>query len=167
MVILTLDNKPLYLNDLPDQITDDLRFSVLDNSDPSNPDFFFPPLIFLESFSGPAAVLKIGPHEITMPLDWCTIVGDPEASDMEVLPITSLNDRGFKTFCFNPLASFRPEFHSIDIINIYQDVKWYFPKMRPGQLLTTPLNNSDNPTCAFFVKEVNKQSELVDYTKAW
>lgn len=167
MIILTLDNKPLLLNDLPDQITDDMRFSVFDNSDPADPDYFFPPLIFLESFSGPAAVLKIGPHEITMPLDWCTVVGDPESSDMEVLPITSLNDRGFKTFCFNPLGSFRPEFHTIDIINIYQDVKWYFPKMRPGQLLTTPLQLTDNPVCAFFVKEVSKQSELIDFTKAW
>ena len=38
----------------------DLRFAVLDNSDPANPDFFYIPLIFLESFNAPAAVLEIG-----------------------------------------------------------------------------------------------------------
>jgi hypothetical protein len=167
MQILTLEDKVFYLNNLPEEIDDDLRFSVLDNSDNSNPDYFFVPLIFLESFTGPAAALKIGKHEIVMPLDWCTIVGDPEGPDMEILPLTSLNDRGFKTFTFNPLSSFRPEFLEIDIVDIYQDVKWYFPKMRPGQLLCTPLHSGEKPACAYFVKEVSRQSELVDYTKCW
>ena len=165
MQILTLDNKTFYLNDLPEEIDEDFRYSVLDNSDPQNPDYFFLPLIFLESFTGPAAVLQIGPYQVTMPLDWCTIVGDPEGPEMEVLPLTSLNDRGFRTFCFNPLTSFRPEFHDIDIVNIYQDVKWYFPKMKPGQLLTTPLRGGEEPMCAYFIKEVSRQSEIVDYTK--
>jgi len=167
MQILTLENKIFYLNDLPEEIDDDLRFAVLDNSDHNNPDYFFIPLIFLESFTGPAAVLQIGPHEITMPLDWCTIVGDPEGPDMEVLPLTSLNDRGFKSFCFNPLSSFRPQFLEIDIIDVYQEVKWYFPKMRTGQLLCSPIENTASPLCAYFVKEIGRQSELVDYTKCW
>lgn len=167
MQILTLEDQVFYLNDLPDEIDEDLRFSVLDNSDPNNPDYFFIPLIFLESFTAPAAVLKIGPYTLNMPLDWCTIVGDPTGPDMEVLPLTSLNDRGFKTFCFNPLSGFRPEFHEIDIIDVYQDVKWYFPKMKPGQLLTTPLHTGPNPICSFFVKDVSRQSELVDYSKCW
>lgn len=165
--ILVLENKTFLLNDLPDEIEEDMRFSVLDNSNPENPDYFFVPLIFLESFTGPAAVLKIGTHELMMPLDWCTIVGDPEGPDMEVLPLTSLNARGFRTFCFNPLSSFRPEFLDIDIVDIYQDVKWYFPKMRPGQLLCTPLESGNKPQCAYFVKEVSRQSELVDFTRCW
>jgi hypothetical protein len=167
MQILTLENKTFFLNDLPEEINDDFRFAVLDNSDNQNPDYFFIPLIFLESFTGPAAVLQIGDNEIAMPLDWCAVVGDPEGPSMEVLPITSLNDRGFKTFCFNPISSFRPEFLDIDIIDIYQDVKWYFPKMRSGQLLCTPLHSGSEPLCVYFVKEVSRQSELIDYTKAW
>jgi len=167
MQILTLENKTFYLNELPEEIDNDLRFAVLDNSDNNDPDYFFIPLIFLESFTGPAVVLKIGNHEVTMPLDWCTIVGDTEGPDMEVLPLTSLNDRGFKTFCFNPLGSFRPEFLDIDIVDVFQDVKWYFPKMRSGQLLCTPLEPGDNPTCAYFVKEINRQSEIVNYSKVW
>ena len=167
MQILTLEDKTFYLNDLPDEIDEDLRFSVLDNSDPNNPDYFFIPLIFLESFTAPAAVLKVGPYTINMPLDWCTIVGDPTGPEMEVLPLTSLNDRGFRTFTFNPLSGFRPEFFDIDIIDVYQDVKWYFPKMKPGQLLTTPLAPGHKSPCAFFVKDVSRQSELVDYGKCW
>jgi hypothetical protein len=167
MQILTLENKIFSLNELPEEIDEDLRFAVLDNSDNQNPDHFFVPLIFLESFTGPAVVLSIGEYELTMPLDWCTIVGDPTGPEMEVLPLTSLNDRGFRTFTFNPLSSFRPEFYDIDIINVYQDVKWYFPKMKPGQLLCTPLNNELQPPCAYFVKEVSRQSELVDYSRCW
>lgn len=167
MQILTLENKTFYLNDLPEEVDDDLRYAVLDNSDSNNPDYFYLPLIFLESFTGPAAVLKIGEWQITMPLDWCTIVGDPTGPEMEVLPLTSLNDRGFKTYTFNPLSSFRPDFYDIDIVNVYPDVKWYFPKMKPGQLLCSPLHSGENPACAYFVKEVSRQSEIVNYTKCW
>ena len=165
MQILTLDDKIYHLNDLPDEIDDDLRFAVLDNSDPSNPDYFYIPLIFLESFTAPAAVLKVGPYTVNMPLDWCTIVGDPEGPDMEIMPLTSLNDRGFKTFLFNPLSGFRPEFYDIDIIDVYQDVKWYFPKMKNGQLLTVPISEGPNPLCAYFVKEVTRQSEVLQLHK--
>jgi hypothetical protein len=168
MRILTLENKSFSLNRLPDSVDDSLRFAVLDNSNPVDPDFFFNPLIFLESFNSPAIVLEINGNEITMPLDWCVAVGCSEAgSDLEVLPLTSLNDRGFKTFTFNPLSSFRPEFLDIDIVDVYQDVKWYFPKMRPGQLLCTTLEPGPKPRCAYFVKEVSRQSELIDYTKCW
>ena len=69
MQILTLENKTFYLNDLPEEVDDDLRYAVLDNSDSNNPDYFYLPLIFLESFTGPAAVLKVGEWQITMPLD--------------------------------------------------------------------------------------------------
>ena len=45
MQILTVDNECFVLNKIPDQVDEDLRFSVLDNSDPNDPDFFFMPLI--------------------------------------------------------------------------------------------------------------------------
>ena len=107
MQILTLENKTFSLNNLPDEVDENTRFAVLDNSDPKEPDFFFVPLIFLESFSAPAMVLDIGGHEITMPLDWCVAVGDSESgNDLEVLPLTSINDRGFEAFLFNPLTSY-------------------------------------------------------------
>ena len=101
MQILTLENKPLSLINLPAEVDDSIRFSVLDNSNPHDPDFYFVPLIFLESFNAPAMVLKIGDDEITMPLDWCIAVGDSSAgTNIEVLPLTSLNDRGFEALIY-------------------------------------------------------------------
>ena len=165
MYILTLDNKSFDLNNLPDEV-DDMRFAVLDNSDPKEPDFFFVPLIFLESFNSPAMVLNIGGHEITMPIDWSIAVGDSQTgNDIEVLPLTSLNDRGFEAFCFNPLSGFRVEFKKIEIVNFYNDVKWYFPKMKNGQLLAVPTSTADKPNCAYFVKEISRQSEIIQLDK--
>lgn len=166
MQILTLDNCSFDLNNLPSEIDDDMRFAVLDNSDAQNPDFFFMPLIFLESFNSPAMVLKIGEYEVSMPLDWNIAVGDStSACDIEILPLTSLNDRGFEAFCFNPLTGFKIEFHKIEIVNFYNDVKWYFPKMKNNQLLAVPLNKEAAPICAYFVKEISRQSEMIDLSK--
>jgi len=162
MQILTLDNEYFSLNNLPDEVDESTRFAVLDNSDAKEPDFFFMPLIFLESFNAPAMVLKIGDEEVTMPIDWSIAVGDSScASDIEILPLTSLNDRGFEALIFNPLSSFRVEFKKIEIVNFYSDVKWYFPKMRAGQLLATPLSEGKKPNCAYFVKEISRQSEII------
>ena len=164
MRILTLENKCFNLNNLPDQIDEDVRFAVLDNSDSSNPDFFYVPLIFLESFSAPAMVLEINGKEITMPIDWCIAVGDPESgNDLEVLPLTSLNDRGFEAFLFNPLTSYTCGFGKIEITHFYNEVKWYFPKMKNGQLLAVPIEEGENPLCAYFVKDISRQNELIDY----
>ena len=165
MRILTLENECFLLNDLPEQIDDDVRFSVLDNSDPKNPDFFFVPLIFLESFSAPAMVLEINGHEITMPVDWHIAVGDSTSgNDLEVLPLTSINDRGFEAFLFNPLTSYKFDFGTIKITNFYSDVKWYFPKVKNGQLLGVPLTNKPKSVCAYFIKDISRQSEVIDYT---
>ena len=166
MNILTLDNSTFSLNNLPDEVDDATRFSVLDNSNPQDPDFFFVPLIFLESFNAPAMVLRIGENEIVMPLDWCIAVGDSSsATNIEIMPLTSLNDRGFEAFVFNPLTSYRLEFQPIEIVNFYSDVKWYFPKMKNSQLITTPLTPGSNPQCAYFVKEVSRQSEMIHLDK--
>lgn len=166
MQILTLDNIAFDLNNLPEEVDDSMRFSVLDNSDAQHPDFFFQPLIFLESFNSPAMVLRIGNDEVTMPIDWSIAVGDStSACDIEILPLTSLNDRGFEAFCFNPLSGFRVEFKPIEIVNFYNDVKWYFPKMKNGHLLSVPLNKEPKPLCSFFVKEISRQSEMIDLSK--
>ncbi len=166
MMILTLDNQPFDLNNLPEEVDDNMRFAVLDNSNPQEPDFFFQPLIFLESFNSPAMVLKIGDDEVTMPIDWSIAVGDSQSScDIEILPLTSLNDRGFEALCFNPISSFRVEFKPIEIVNFYNDVKWYFPKMKNGQLLAVPLNNQPKTLCTYFVKEISRQNELIQLDK--
>jgi hypothetical protein len=165
MRILTLENECFSLENLPEQIDDDIRFSVLDNSDPKNPDFFFIPLIFLESFSAPAMVLEINGKEITMPVDWSIAVGCSESgNDLEILPLTSINDRGFEAFLFNPLTGYKTEFAKIEITNFYTDVKWYFPKMKNGQLLSVPITDGKEPLCAYFVKDISRQCEVIEYS---
>jgi len=124
-------------------------------------------LVFLESFNCPAAVLKIGKYETTIPLDWNLIVCDPAGGDPEVLPITALNDRGFKAFVFNPLAGFVPDFIEIEITNIYQEVKWYFPKLVNGHILAVPIEDTDKPKCVYFVKELSKIPPVLDMGDLW
>ena len=166
MKILTLDNEAFDLNNLPDEVDDNMRFAVLDNSNPLDPDFFFMPLIFLESFNSPAMVLKIDNHEVTLPIDWSIAVGDSTTScDIEILPLTSLNDRGFEAFCFNPLSSFKIEFKPIEIVNFYNDVKWFFPKMKSGQLLSVPISEGQKPLCLHIVKDISRQNEIIDLSK--
>ena len=165
MQILTLDNVCYKLSNLPDLIDDEIHFSVLDNSDAKNPDFFFIPLIFIESFNSPAIVMQINGKEIMMPVDWCMAVGDSTSgNDLEILPLTSINDRGFEAFLFNPLSSYKFDFGDIQITNFYNDVKWYFPKMKNGQLLSVPIEDGPKPLCAYFVKDISRQSEVIDYT---
>ena len=164
MKILTLENTPLDLNTLPDQIEEDIRFSILDNSDNDNPDFFFIPLIFLESFSSPSVVLEIGGTEIQMPIDWNIAVGCSDSgNDLEVLPLTSVGDRGFEAFLFNPMASFKADWAEVKVINYYNDVKWFFPKVKNGQLLAVPLEDKKEPLCAYFIKDVTRQTEVIKY----
>ena len=90
MRILTLENIPYNLETLPEEI-DDLRFAILDNSNPHNVDYHYIPLIFLESFNSPALVLKIGDRTIKMPVDWQVLIGEKDHGDLETLPLSSLS----------------------------------------------------------------------------
>ena len=90
MKILTLDNRAYTLEKIPEWVDENLRFAVLDNSDPENPDFFYIPLIFLD-----------------------------------------------------------------------------FPKIKSGQMLSVPLTGGSKPVCAYFVKDISRQCEQVDYGNCW
>jgi hypothetical protein len=166
MRILTLDNEPYNLENLPEEV-DDLRFAILDNSNPNSVDYHYIPLIFLESFNSPALVLRIGNSVIKMPVDWQILIGEKEHGDLETLPLTSINDRGFNAFEFNPLTSFRPDFLPIEIIDIYHDVTWYAPRLRNGQFLCVPIDEGHKPRCVYFVKEISRNCEIVNYSQAF
>jgi hypothetical protein len=153
MKILTLDDIGFELDALPEEV-DDMRFSIFDNSDSSNPDYYFIPLIFLESFNAPALVLRIGEHTIKMPVDWQILIGEPDLGDLEA-------------FQFNPLSSFSPSFLDIEILDIYQEVKWYAPKLKNGQYLCVPLTSEEQPPCIYFVKDVSRNAEVINYHHAF
>jgi hypothetical protein len=166
MRILTLENRAYELDNLPDEISD-MRFAIFDNSDTLNPDYYYIPLIFLESFNSPALVLRIGEDTVRMPMDWQILIGESDLGDLEMLPLTSINDRGFCAFEFNPLSSFRPSFPDIELMDVYHDVTWFAPKLKNGQMLAVPLNNQDKPPCVYFVKDISRNCEIVNYNRAW
>lgn len=166
MNILLLDNTKYNLENLPEEV-DDLRFAILDNSNPQNVDYHYIPLIFLESFNAPALVLRIGDRTIKMPVDWQILIGEKDHGDLETLPLTSINDRGFSAFEFNPLSSYRPDFLSIEIVDIYHDVTWYAPRLKNGQFLCVPIEDGEKPRCVYFVKEISRNCEIIDYRLAW
>jgi hypothetical protein len=167
MNILLLDNNISYnLETLPEEI-EDVRFAIMDNSSPASVDYHYIPLIFLESFNSPALVLRINDTTIKMPLDWQILIGEPDFGDLEIVPLTSINDRGFKAFEFNPLSSFRPSFLDIEIVDVYHDVTWYAPRLRNGQFLCVPIDGGEKPRCIYFVKEVSKNCEVVDFSQCF
>lgn len=166
MKILTVENTTYNLDEIPETI-DDLRYGILDYGNPGNIDYYFIPLVFLESFYAPAAVLQIGENTISMPLDWSIVICDQEVGDPEVVSLMSLNDRGFSAFAFNPISGFTAEYLDISITNIYTDVKWYSPKLKFGHLLCVPLNDNPGSPCVLFVKDANKLPEVLDINELW
>ena len=62
---------------------------------------------------------------------------------------------------------FLPSFETVEIINIYQEVKWYFPKLKFGHILCSPIENKDDPACAYFVKETNKIPDVLSTEDLW
>ena len=107
MKILTVENDVYELDTVPDEI-DDLRYCVFDTSDPDYKDYFFLPLIFLESFHAPAICLQIGEFKLQMPMDWSILTTDTTFGSLEVIPLASLNNiirlcTIFKFHCVNSL----------------------------------------------------------------
>ena len=78
--ILTVENESYDLDFVPEEI-EDIRYCVLDYSNPKEADYIFVPLVFLESFNSPAAVLQVGQLQVKVPLDWSLIVCDPSIGD--------------------------------------------------------------------------------------
>ena len=164
MNILTSNNEAFELNSLPEEV-EDLRYGVLDWNDTKNVDYHFVPLIFMETFHAPAAVLKIGDHVIQVPLDWYIVIGEKDHGDPEIVPIMNINDRGFSAFAFNPISSFRMDFLPVEIINVFQDIRWYTPKLKHGHIRAVPLEIGNKPLCAYFVKETTKLPEVLSIDK--
>jgi hypothetical protein len=166
MKILTVENTTYDLDEIPETV-DDLRYGILDYTNPKNVDYYFIPLVFLESFYAPAAVLQIGENIVNMPLDWSVVICDPTVGDPEVVSLMSLNDRGFHAFAFNPITGFKPEYPEIAITNVYTDVKWYAPKLKFGHLLCVPISDEPESPCVLFVKEAKKLPEVLDISELW
>jgi len=164
MRVLTNENQTYNLNQIP-EATVDINYCVLDYSDQADVDYYFIPLIFLESFNSPCVDIKIGNSNIQMPLDWSVIIGDINSGDLEIMPLIYLNDKDFDVFTYNPIDGYMPKFTKFEVINIWPDVKWYFPKLKNGHLLAVPLEDGPKPLCAYFIKDIGKVPEAIDIRK--
>ena len=53
------------------------------------------------------------------------------------------------------------------IVDVYHEVAWYAPKLKNGQMLCVPISDGPKPDCVYFVKDISRNCEIVDYSKAW
>lgn len=156
MKILTPENTSLDVAQIPDQFEDDVRYSVLDLSDHNNYDFYFMPLVYLESFNAPALVLQIGNNYIKVPCiespnDWKLLIGDSEMGVIEAISVEDLNSTNhvFTAFSFNPISSFSFDFKQVRIVDAFAEMKWYMPTLPPNYVLTVPLASGSKKDCVF------------------
>ena len=161
MYILTPENESFDTARIPTS-TSDLYYCVLDYSDPEFVDYQFIPLVFIEDFPKASADLQIGDYRIQVPLHWCILLGDMDFEDIEIMPLTSLHARDFCVFTFNPCKGYMPTFMPIEMINVYNEVRWCVPNVKPEYMLAVPLTGGENPPCAFFVEPKNKIPDVLD-----
>ncbi len=164
MLILTEHNNTFEMDSIPAEV-DDLRYCVIDYSDPKEVDFFFPPLIYLDAFTREAADIRIGDFGLQMPLDWSVVIADKNLGNVEIIELSQINDRDFSIFGFNPFTSSMPFFDEIIIENTFADIGWHMPKLKNGHILAVPLRPGPNPPCAYFVRDVNKLPDNLDISK--
>ena len=50
----------------------------------------------------------------------------------------------------------------VKIINVFQEVKWYFPKLKHGHIIAVPLSDKPNSPCVFFAKDTNQIPDQFD-----
>lgn len=164
MKILTAENTPLDIDFIPDTPQEELevhQYCIFDGGDEEYADYFFLPLVFLESFYAASICLSIGEFKVQMPADWSIVTTDEHLGSIEIIKLTSLdNDKGIVTPVFNPLRPKIPAIEEVRITNVYQDVKWFFPKLKFGHVLVIPLEDCEQPRCALFVKDANKVKNI-------
>lgn len=143
MLILTAENKVLDTDTM--KVGDSVHHSVLSFQDPTYPDFFFNEIEFLEEFSSASVTLRIGEHEIVMPLQWSIICTDLEY--LHSIPLYELAiGKNFSAFCVNPIDGFRPEFLPVRQGMIFPTANWTMPQINDKDLLVVPIGETIKPS---------------------
>ena len=73
----------------------------------------------------------------------------------------------FSVFSFNSLSSFSADFLPIEVVDVYQNVEWFAPKLKNGQFLSVPIDDGEKPRCVYFIKDVSRNSEIILYNDLW
>jgi len=142
MLILTAENTVLNTDTMT--VGESVHHSVLSFQDPANPDFFFNEVEYLEEFTSASVTLRIGKHELVMPLHWSIICTDLEY--LHSIPLYELaTGKDFEAFCINPIDGFRPEFLHVRQGTIFPSANWTTPQMNDKDLLVVPLGELSSP----------------------
>ena len=160
MKILTTENTSYNLDKVP-ETADEVQYCVLDTNNPKNIDFFFVPLIFMETFNAPSMIMEVGKNTVQMPVDWSVLIVERELGICEMVPLTSLNDRGFEVLTINPLTHKMIQSKEVKIINVFQEVKWYFPKLKHGHIIAVPLSDKPKFTLCVFCKRYKSNTRSI------
>jgi hypothetical protein len=157
MLVLTVNNKILNTDTM--KTNDEVYHSVLKLQDPSYADFYMEVIEYLDEFSAAAITLRIGEHEIVMPLHWSIICTDMEY--LQSIPLSELGGRHFPAFCLNPIDGFAPEFLRVRTGTIFPQANWTSPQVHDKDILMVPLGDTTRvpvagdtrvrgPICAMF-----------------
>lgn len=165
MYLLNENNNPISIDYISNNTDNRYNYCILDYEDPNNSDFYFIPLLYLDTFNTSSACIKINNKILTLPLDWFILIGEPEIGDLEFIRLDHCIDKDFKCLNLNPIKSYRPKYSTLEIIDIYPDIKWYTPKLKNGHILALPIENKENPECIFITKELTKIADVIDLSK--
>jgi len=161
MNILLPENKSFNTAQIP-TVSSELYYCVLDYSNLDDIDYHFLPMVFIEDFAKASVELKIGKYLIQIPLSWSILIGDREFGEIELMAIMGFHGRDFNAFSLNPITGYMPDYYPIEIINIYQEVRWCVPALKPEHLLVVPIKSGENPPCVFFSESKTKFPDEID-----
>ena len=65
------------------------------------------------------------------------------------------------------MSGYSADFLPVEVMDVYNEVQWYNPKLKNGQYLAVPINDKENPDVVYFIKDVSRNSQVVDYNQAW
>jgi len=165
MYILNEENTAVDLNLVPNEC--DIYFWVYDAAKDVR-DYHVSQLIMLDNFYSPVVKLNFSygtskknfrQYSLNVPADYQLLIGDSSFNDLELIPVTSLSDRGFTAFENNPLSSYRVTFWNVNASDVLPNVKWFMPRVHPSQLLCIPLSSDPKSPCVYLAREVPKSLE--------
>lgn len=161
MRVLTPENTSFDLN-LVNESTDN-TFSLLDCE---KKDWFFSKFFMFQEFTAPSVCLKIDKKfSVELPLNWQILTGDPDSGELSITSVEQLSMFEHYVLALNPLSSFFPTYHSVEVINIYSHhSSWFVPRLMKKQLLSIVVNDmyikQNSPVCVFCSDCCDKNNEV-------
>jgi len=114
----------------------EIYYGVLDFTKPKTPDYFFKPIVFIDTYNAPSAELKIGPYTTMIPFKWSIIV--VYADIAELVPVEDIVSKNHDVFLINPITAYMPSSMPIRYKGSY-DTAWSYPTLGKTELLVIPI----------------------------